>query len=211
MKRSLRCRFGRGQKTGWFYDHHTNRARFASLCAGKRVLDVFSYLGAWGIAALTHGASALTCVESSAFASAEIERNYDRNRSSISTGELTLINADAFDALKELKATQQRFDVVVVDPPAFAKRRKDKEAGILAYQRINELAMHCLAKEGYLMACSCSMHVSDDEYLALLQRAAYKARRDVQVIAVGGQGADHPRHVMLPETNYLTMILLRVM
>ena len=111
-----------GQKTGWFYDHRMNRARLAPYVKGKRVLDLFSYIGGWGVQAGAFGASEVFCVDASGFALDGVERNAALNGIS---EKLTCIEGDVFEALRELKAAEERFDVIIADPPAFIKRKKD--------------------------------------------------------------------------------------
>jgi len=111
-----------GQKTGWFYDHRMNRARLAPYAKGKRVLDLYSYIGGWGVQAAAFGATEVFCVDASAFALDGVERNAALNGVA---EKMTCIEGDVFEALKELKASEERFDVIVADPPAFIKRKKD--------------------------------------------------------------------------------------
>lgn len=145
-----------GQKTGWFYDHRMNRARLAPYVKGKRVLDLFSYIGGWGVQAGVFGASEVFCVDASGFALDGVERNAALNGIS---EKLTCIEGDVFEALRELKAAEERFDVIIADPPAFIKRKKDLKNGEAAYRRLNEQAMRMLTKDGIWSApparCTC--------------------------------------------------------
>lgn len=113
-----------GQKTGWFYDHRMNRARLAPYAKGKRVLDLYSYIGGWGVQAAAFGASEVFCVDASAFALDGVERNAALNGVA---EKMTCIEGDVFEALKELKASEERFDVIVADPPAFIKRKRHEK------------------------------------------------------------------------------------
>lgn len=195
-----------GQKTGWFFDQHDNRARLLRYVPGRRVLDVFSYLGAWGIQAVTHGARAALCVDSSAAALALARGNAALNGVEIATHE-----ADAFDALRDLHATGEKFDVVVLDPPAFVKRKKDLAKGREAYRRLNQLGMQLLVPDGLLVSCSCSYHMPEMELLAAIQSAARHLGREAQLLERGGQASDHPIHPAIPETAYLKAFFLRVL
>lgn len=195
-----------GQKTGWFFDQHDNRARLLRYVPGRRVLDVFSYLGAWGIQAVTHGARAALCVDSSAAALALARGNAALNGVEIATHE-----ADAFDALRELHATGEKFDVVILDPPAFVKRKKDLPKGREAYRRLNQLGMQLLIPDGLLVSCSCSYHMPEIELLAAIQSAARRLGREAQVLERGGQASDHPIHPAIPETAYLKAFFVRVL
>lgn len=196
-----------GQKTGWFFDHRTSRARLQTMVKGQRVLDVFSYLGAWGIQAATWGASEVVCVDSSPLSKTWIDENARLNQVE---EKMHVIIEDAFVALKQLAQDKEKFDVIVIDPPAFVKKLKDKKEGLLAYQRINEAAMKLLAPQGILISCSCSMHVGYEEFMQVLRRATLNHRRDCRVIERGHQAADHPVHLAIPETDYLKMIMLHV-
>ncbi len=194
-----------GQKTGWFYDQAANRRQFLSLAAGsRRVLDAFSYVGAWGVLAARAGAEVL-CVDSSAGALEAAAANAERNGVAIETRK-----ADVFAALEALVAAGERFDLVIIDPPAFIKRRKDAPKGEAAYRRLNQLAMQLLPADGLLVSCSCSYHLAPESLLAAIQGAARHTGRFAQVLATGGQSPDHPVHPAIPESRYLKAFLCRV-
>ncbi len=192
-----------GQKTGWFFDQQDNRHRFARYPAA-RVLDVFCYTGAWGLGAASRGADA-TFVDSSAQALGWVEAEGRRLGLPTRTH-----HGNAFDVLRHLRDEGRSFDAVIVDPPAFIKRRKDYKQGLAAYQRINQLAMLLLDRDGWLVSCSCSHHLPLDDLLAALQRAARHISRSIQVLEVGGQSADHPVHPSIVETRYLKAVFCRV-
>ena len=195
-----------GQKTGWFYDQTANRARLARyLPARARVLDVCSYAGAWALTSLRAGAAHACCVDSSQAALDCAQANATRNGLSVET-----LHADAFEALNVLAGQGARFDVVVLDPPAFIKRKKDIPQGQAAYRKLNQLALALLSEEGVLVSCSCSYHLAPEELLAAIQSAARHAGRFVQVLEVGGQSPDHPIHPAVPETRYLKAFFCRV-
>lgn len=195
-----------GQKTGWFYDQAANRERLRRyLPAGARVLDVCSYVGGWAVTALKGGAASATCVDSSATALEYVARNAKANGV-----EITTIKQDAFDALKALQESGARFDVVILDPPAFAKRKKDVPQAQGAYRRLNQLALPLIDRDGILVSCSCSYHMGVDELLAAIQGAARHTSRFVQVLEQGGQSPDHPVHPAIPETRYLKSFFCRV-
>jgi 23S rRNA (cytosine1962-C5)-methyltransferase len=196
-----------GQKTGWFFDHRMNRARVQQLCRGRRVLDVFSYIGGWGIAAATAGASEVVCVDSSARALDQVERNAALNGVS---ERVQGIEGDAFEALKALRAERERFDLVIVDPPAFIKRKKDVKKGVEAYRRLNQAAMQLLGKDGILVSASCSYHLQRDTLRELLQQSARHLDRSLQILEQGHQGPDHPVHPAIPETDYIKCYTSRV-
>jgi 23S rRNA (cytosine1962-C5)-methyltransferase len=168
-------------------------------------LDVFSYLGAWGLTAAKAGAAEVTCVDASATALGALEETARKNSLQVNT-----IKDDAFEALEKLHAQARRFDVVVIDPPAFVKRKKDLPKGIAAYRRLNQLAMQLIDRDGILVSCSCSYHLPADELVNAVQRAARHLNRFAQIIEVGGQAPDHPIHPAIPETKYLKVVFCRV-
>ncbi|HEU5134638.1 MAG TPA: class I SAM-dependent rRNA methyltransferase [Steroidobacteraceae bacterium] len=195
-----------GQKTGWFYDQAANRERLRRyLPAGARVLDVCSYVGAWAITALKGGAGSATCVDSSATALDYVARNARANGVEVET-----VKDDAFDALKALQESGARFDVVILDPPAFAKRKKDAPQAQAAYRKLNQLALPLIDRDGLLVSCSCSYHMEADELVTAIQTAARHTSRFVQVLEQGGQSPDHPVHPAIPETRYLKSFFCRV-
>jgi 23S rRNA (cytosine1962-C5)-methyltransferase len=192
----------RGQKTGWFFDQRDNRQRLLPHVRGRRVLDVCAYLGAWGVQAAVHGAHDVLCIDSSAAAINGVRHNAELNGVQVGT-----LHADAFEALRGLRDAGERYDAIVLDPPAFIKRRKDATEGALAYQRLNELALALLAPGGILVSCSCSFHYGEAELIATVQRAAGRARRFLRLLEVGGQAPDHPVHPAIPETRYLKCLV----
>lgn len=197
-----------GQKTGWFFDHRESRARLRPLVAGKRVLDVFSYVGGWGVQAAAWGAREVVCVDASAAALEGVARNAALNGVG---ARVQTLQGDAFEIMSALKQSGERFDVVVLDPPAFIARRKDHKNGLIAYRRANELALRLLAKEGYLVSGSCSLHLTRAELVDVIRAAARHIDRAVQLIHHGHQGADHPVHPAIPETEYLKAVFARVL
>ena len=197
-----------GQKTGWFYDQRPNRARFRHYIKGQRVLDVFSYLGAWGVQAAVAGAESVTCVDSSPKAVEAIHHNAELNGVA---AKVTAEREDAFDMLRRLRAARERFDVVVIDPPAFIKRKKDIKEGTQAYQRLNQMAMQVLSKDGILVSCSCSYHLHRDELRDILLKNSRHIDRFLEIIEEGHQGPDHPMHPAIPETGYLKAFFARLL
>ena len=195
-----------GQKTGWFYDQTANRQRMVRyMWPGMRVLDVCSYVGAWAVTALKNGAASARCVDSSENALRAASRNAEANGVSIET-----THDDAFDALKAMQESGERYDVVIVDPPAFIKRKKDVPQGQAAYRKLNQLALGLMEGDGLLVSCSCSYHMSADDLVTAIQSAARHSRRFVQILEAGGQSPDHPIHPAIPETRYLKAFFCRV-
>jgi 23S rRNA (cytosine1962-C5)-methyltransferase len=193
-----------GQKTGWFFDQAANRLALRKYVGGARVLDVFSYLGAWGLGAARAGATEVTCVDSSAAALEALQATAAANGL-----KPAVIRGDAFDVMESLHAERRRFDVVVIDPPAFIKRKKDVSKGEAAYKRLNQLAMQLLDRDGILVSCSCSYHLEPASLVTAIQRAARHVGRFAQIVEVGGQAPDHPIHPAIPETRYLKAYFCR--
>jgi len=189
-----------GQKTGWFYDHRPNRAFAARLAEGARVLDVYAYIGAFGITAAVAGAATVTLVDRSrpalahAEASAALNGVADRVRTEA---------GDAFQVMARLAEAGERFDLVVADPPAFVKSRKDLKAGLRGYQKMTRLAAALVADQGVLVACSCSHNVDRDAFHREVATGLSKTGRAGRILYSGGAGPDHPVHPHLPESAYL--------
>jgi 23S rRNA (cytosine1962-C5)-methyltransferase len=197
---------GEGQKTGWFFDQAANRAALTKYVKkNARVLDVFSYVGAWGARAARAGAAAVLCVDSSASALELAAKNAERN-----SLKLGVRKGDAFEVLEALAKEGERFDIVILDPPAFAKRKKDLPKALAAYKRLNQLAVRLLDSDGILVSCSCSYHVSAAELQEAIAKAARGADRRLQVLELGGQAPDHPVHPAIAETRYLKAYFCRV-
>ena len=191
---------GEAQKTGWFYDQRANRDRFIRYVSGKRVLDLFAYVGAWGLRAGVNGGQAITCVDSGAQAIADMEYNA-RELGLLES--VRLVRSDVFQFLEQTLAEGERFDVVVLDPPAFAKRKKDAKAAIQAYRKLNEMALRLLDRDGILVTCSCSYHMRQDVFFDVVHQAARHVDRNLQLLERLQQAPDHPVHPAIPETDYL--------
>jgi 23S rRNA (cytosine1962-C5)-methyltransferase len=195
-----------GQKTGWFYDHRMSRARLAPWVKGKTVLDVYSYIGGWGIQAAAFGASDVCCLDSSAQALEGVSANAERNGVQ---DRVTTLRGSAPETMASLRQEGRQFDVVILDPPAFIQRKKDHKKGFAAYRRINELGLHLLRPGGLLVSGSCSMHLARADLISAMQQAAVRAGCLLRVVEQGAQGPDHPIHPAIPETEYLKAIFAR--
>lgn len=189
-----------GQKTGWFYDHRDSRAKLATLAKNQRILDLFSYTGAWGIPAAVAGAKQVTCVDSSESALALANDSAKLNQVS---QRMQFVRNDVFEFLKQARQDKQRFDIIVLDPPALIKRKKDFKQGYEAYRRLNHLALQVLETNGILISASCSHHLSRDNLHELLRSSARHIDRHMIFFATGSQGSDHPVNPAMPETEYL--------
>lgn len=195
-----------GQKTGWYYDQRDNRARAAAWSGGARVLDLFSFSGGWGVQCALKGAARVTCVDSSASALEGVAVNAALNGVKAQVG---VLQGDVFKLLRDLRAGAERYDLIIADPPAFIRRRKDQRSGLEAYRRLNTLAMQLLAPDGILVSASCSSHLSESELLECVRTAAAKTSRRAQVLGFGSQGPDHPVLAGMPESRYIKAVFTR--
>ena len=164
-------------------------------------------MGAWGIPAAVNGASEVFCIDASATALDQLEANAALNNVA---DKVTTIEGDAFAALKALREEKQRFDVILLDPPAFIKRRKDVKQGLEAYRRINQLAMQLLSRDGLLVSASCSHHLERKRLQEILLKTSRHLDRNLVLLEQGHQGPDHPIHPAIPETDYLKAFFCRV-
>jgi len=200
----------KGQKTGWYYDQRENRALMNQFIKGRSdisVLDMFSYIGAWGINAAAAGAESVLCVDESAPALEQLTKNAVRNNvdDKVSTHQ-----ADIFQWIKSDTFTKQKFDIVVLDPPALIKRRKDAKNGKNAYRQLNEFALKIVKPGGMLITASCSHHLPADDLRTVLVQGARPLKKAIQIVAEGTQGLDHPVQAAMPETSYLKAFYVRV-
>jgi len=196
-----------GQKTGWFYDQKLNRSRLKDYVNNKTVLDVCSYLGGWGIQAANFGARKVCCVDSSELAVNYIKRNIELNNL---TSCVEAVRDDAFEALKKLLAQQNKFEVIILDPPAFIKKSKDLMNGVNAYLRLHELALRLLESNGILFTCSCSMHLSRNALLDIIRKAGLASKTSPRIVEQLHQAQDHPIHPAIAETEYLKGFVVAV-
>lgn len=196
-----------GQKTGWFFDQRRNRDAVAGLAGGARVLDVFCHVGAFGLRCASAGAAAVTLVDSSVPA---LERALAAAAENGFAARVQARRGDAFDLMTEAAQAGELFDVVVCDPPAFAKSKKDQAAGLRAYGRMARLAAPLVAPGGFLFVASCSHHVPVEAFAAVIAEGLHRARRGGRILATSGAGPDHPVHPHLPESAYLKAQLLQL-
>jgi 23S rRNA (cytosine1962-C5)-methyltransferase len=196
----------KGQKTGHFIDQRENHLLLQPISRDKEVLDCFSYSGSWGLHAASFGARRVTCLDISERA-VELVRHQSRMNGldTVVTAERT----DVFDRLRSLKSEGRRFDVIVLDPPAFVKSKKLLAEAIRGYTTINRRAMELLNPEGYLITCSCSFHMQREEFRTLLASSARQAGKTMRLVASQGQAADHPILLSIPETDYLKCFVLQ--
>lgn len=197
----------KGQKTGFYLDQRENRRALTPYVRGARVLDTFCYSGAWSLYALQAGAGEVIACDDSA-AAVELTR-----RNAVLNGveaRLQAVTADAFRFLQELGERGERFDCVILDPPAFAKSKKHLDEALVAYQRLNKLALRLLRPGGVLISSCCSYHVDDASFFECLKKAGASQRKDLRILDWKGAGYDHPAIMGIPETHYLKCAFLQV-
>jgi 23S rRNA (cytosine1962-C5)-methyltransferase len=195
-----------GQKTGFYFDQRDNRQALAAYCKGMRVLDAFCYSGGFGIAAARAGAREVVFVDSSHAALELTQENAERNGM---TGKFTCVEGDAL-ALLAAEPPGGAFDVISIDPPAYARSKKHLPIALKAYEKLNALAMRGLKRGGILASSSCSHHVDRELFMQMLRKSARKAQRSFRVIELRSQAKDHPVLLAMPETEYLKCAILQV-
>ncbi len=197
-----------GQKTGWFFDQREHRARVARLARGAKVLDAFCHSGGFGIGCAVAGAEHVTLLDRSEHALATAHQAAAMNGMA---ERVTTQRGEALEALERMVGAGQRFDIVVTDPPAFAKSRKDQPAALRAYGKLARLGATLTSPGGFLFIASCSHHVAPGEFADAVGWGVHRAgRRDARILHMGGAGPDHPLHPMLPESAYLKGMLLHL-
>lgn len=195
-----------GQKTGFYFDQRDNRQALAPFCRGKRVLDAFCYSGGFGIAALRAGAREIVYVDSSHAALDLAQRNAELNGVA---DRVTCVEGDALRLLAS-RHPDGAFDVISIDPPAYARSKKHLPAALKAYEKLNALAMSALSKGGILASSSCSHHVARELFLEVLRRSARRAGRTARLVEFRSQAKDHPILLAMPETDYLKFAILEM-
>ena len=196
-----------GQKTGYFLDQKNNRNHVASLSKGKRVLDTFTHTGAFGLNAVRGGAKEVISVDISPEAVELVKNNIALNNCE---SKMKAICADVFDLLKEYEKSGEKFDLIILDPPAFTKTAKNIEKAYGGYKEINLRAMRLLNPNGILVTCSCSYFFDSEHFYGMLMKAAEDSKRRIQVLSKSGAGPDHPVLLGYPKSEYLKCAVCRV-
>jgi len=199
--------FERTQKTGFFFDQSDNRFFVENICKGKSVLDAFCNSGGFGLHAVYAGASNVTFVDSSSTEIENAKENFEINNLSASA---EFITSDVFDYFQDCISANKKFDVVMIDPPAFAKNKKSLPTAKKGYEKLNRLALEVINPEGYLATSSCSHHLSEFEFLEIVNKAAMKAGKSIQLIHFTNASLDHPQIPSMPETVYLKFAVFRL-
>ncbi|MBR5032372.1 MAG: class I SAM-dependent rRNA methyltransferase [Treponema sp.] len=197
-----------GQKTGYFLDQKFNRKAAARFCHGKRVLDTFTHTGAFGLNAVQAGAREVISVDISPEAVEMVNHNIKLNNAQ---DKMTAVCADVFDLLKQYEASGEKFDVIILDPPAFTKSAKMIEKAYGGYKEINLRAMRLLNKGGILVTCSCSYFMETKMFCDMIMHAAMDSHKKIQILEKFGAGPDHPVLVGYPKSEYLKCVVCRVL
>lgn len=206
-KLKYRIDFASSQKTGFYFDQCDNREFVERLSKGKTILDAFCNSGGFGMHAASAGAGYVTFLDSSAGEISNAEKNFILNGL---TSETDFINMDVFDYLQKSIDAGRTFDVVMVDPPAFAKSRKSIPTALKGYAKLNKMAASCVGVNGYLVTSSCSHHINRDDFIEAVVSGAAKAGKQLQQIHLSGPSMDHPILPAMAETSYLKFAVFRV-
>jgi 23S rRNA (cytosine1962-C5)-methyltransferase len=196
-----------GQKTGWFYDQRDNRGFMAALARGGRVLDLYCFTGGFGVRAAAAGAGEVTLLDRSATALALAERTADDNGVA---ERCRFVKGEAFAEMERSARAKDRYDVVIADPPAFVRSKKDLYAGLKGYRKMTRLAARLVAPGGFLFLASCSHNVTPEAFADQVRRGLADGRRRGRMLRVAGAGPDHPIHPWLPESSYLKALVLQL-
>lgn len=197
---------GEGQKTGFYLDQRDNRVAAAHLASGRRVLDAFCYSGGFGLHCARAGAASVECLDSSASAIALAKRNAELNH----IENVTFTHADVFQELSAKAAAGTVFDLIVLDPPKFARDRKSLPVALRGYRRLHQIAFKLLATNAILVSCCCTGLITMTDLEEVILQTALDARRDVQILERRGPSADHPVSITCRETGYLKCLFCRV-
>jgi 23S rRNA (cytosine1962-C5)-methyltransferase len=197
----------KGQKTGWFYDQRDNRRMMAGYSKDKTVVDIYSHSGGFGLLAAKEGAVSVTLVDSSALALDSANQAAARNGVE---SRLFYRQGDAFAVMEQMGKNGETFDIVLADPPAFVKTKKDMTAGLKGYEKVARLATRLVKEGGLLFVASCSHHAQRQQFNKAVQDGVAKAGRKAKLLKQTGAAADHPRHAMLRQNEYLKGILLQL-
>ena len=197
-----------GQKSGWFCDQRENRLAAASLADGAAVLEAFCHTGAFGIQAALNGAKSVLGLDVSRDAVAQARAHAANNKVE---GRCEYREADAFEELRRIERAGDRFDLVVLDPPSFARTKMAVPQALAGYKQVNMRALRLIGPDGFLVSCSCSHHVSEEQFWSMLQEAADDAKRPLRLIERRSQARDHPVLASMPETRYLKCFIVQVL
>jgi 23S rRNA (cytosine1962-C5)-methyltransferase len=204
---SYKIDFDQSQKTGFYFDQCDNREFIHRFVKGKKVLDAFCNSGGFGMHAALAGAESVTFVDSSSSAIKNAKENYSLNELSATAD---FAESDVFDFLEKCIKDETKFDVVMLDPPAFAKSRKSIPTALKGYTKLNTLALACIESGGYLVSSSCSYHVKEEDFLSSVNKASVKSKKPLKLIHKAGASLDHPMLPAMEETSYLKFMAFKV-
>lgn len=199
--------FTNSQKTGFYFDQTDNRKFIEKFVNGKSVLDAFCNSGGFGLHSAFAGAASVTFVDSSAVEIENAKQNFDLNELK---SEVEFMEEDVFDYLEKCTSINKSFDVVMLDPPAFAKNKKSIPSALKGYTKLNKLALQIINEEGYLATSSCSHHISKNDFIGAVNSASSKSGKRIQLIHLAGASLDHPQLPAMPETSYLKFAVFKV-
>ncbi|OGU63447.1 MAG: hypothetical protein A2499_13355 [Stygiobacter sp. RIFOXYC12_FULL_38_8] len=205
-KLKYKINFEKGQKTGFYFDQCDNREFFGKFCKDKTVLDCFCNSGGFGLHAASSGASQVTFVDSSANEIENVKNNRALNEL---TNETEYVCSDVFDYLEKCATENKKFDIVNIDPPAFAKSKKNLPKAIKAYEKLNRLALEVVNENGFVFSSSCSHHLKKEDFVDAIRAAAVKAGKNIQMVYTNGASMDHPSLPAMNETEYLKFCAIR--
>ncbi|MCK9209449.1 MAG: class I SAM-dependent rRNA methyltransferase [Ignavibacteriaceae bacterium] len=200
--------FSQGQKTGFYFDQSDNRFFIEKISSDKTVLDAFCNSGGFGLHALKAGANDVTFVDSSANEIEKVKKNIELNNLS---GKTEFVVYDVFDFLEREVANNKKYDLVFVDPPAFAKNKKTLKTAEKGYEKLNRLALQLISNGGFLITSSCSFHLKKSEFISVIAKAAQKANKTIQLIHFNEASFDHPKLPMMEETSYLKFAVFKIL
>lgn len=206
-KLKYKINFEKGQKTGFYFDQCDNREFFGKFCKDKTVLDCFCNSGGFGLHAAANGSSKVTFVDSSANEIENVKNNRALNEL---TNEAEYVCSDVFDYLEKCVAEKKKFDIVNIDPPAFAKSKKNLPKAIKAYEKLNRLALEVVKDSGFVFSSSCSHHLKKEDFVDTIRAAAVKANKNIQLIYTNGASMDHTSLPAMNETEYLKFHVIKV-
>jgi 23S rRNA (cytosine1962-C5)-methyltransferase len=199
--------FNKSQKTGFYFDQCDNREYIERFVKGKNVLDAFCNSGGFGLHAVHTGASFVDFVDSSETEISNAKYNFRLNGFETPSN---FISEDVFDYLEKCKNDNKNYDVIILDPPAFAKNKKSVPTALKGYEKLNRLALQIINKNGFLITASCSHHIGKDEFISVINRASVKSGRQIQLLYYNGASLDHPQIPAMPETSYLKFVVFKV-
>jgi 23S rRNA (cytosine1962-C5)-methyltransferase len=207
-KVNFKIDFRTGQKTGFYFDQSDNRFIIEKFSKGKSVLDAFCNAGGFGLHAASAGAESVTFIDSSGTAIENAKVNFELNKLNCKT---EFITGDVFEYLEKCSNSGKKFDLVILDPPAFAKSKKNLPTAKKGYEKLNRLALNIVNQGGFLATSSCSYHLPEKDFIQVINSASMKSGRKIQLIKLNGASLDHPRLPSMDETSYLKFAVLHVM